>query len=239
MKKIRVSTAILTGLALFLILLITAGLLLVRRNSSLNYREPAGISEYKAYQGRRQELPADITRIVLDGVWNVEIVRSNKASMEILIPEGIDPANFLSNIENRTLSLHSRSEKKQSWENIKTRITLPNLTVMENTGLAHVEILDFMTDSLSILSNGMGDIQGRNNRIENLQVLMPGAGSVDFSDSEVTNAEILLSGAGSISLYMMGGDLTGTLTGLGSIEYSGEVNRNSVDVTGLGSISRK
>ncbi len=239
MKRIRTSTAILAGLLAFLILLLTGGLLTLRLAPSLPGDDERGFSDFTAYQGRKENLPDTISRVVLDGVWDVEILRSDKASLEILIPEGSDPANFQSQIENTTLRLHSSSEKKQNREDIKTRITLPELTHLSNTGLAHVEIQDFETDSLSILSNGMGDIQGRNNRIENLKIQMPGAGAIDFSSSQVTNADIQLSGAGSISIRMAGGDLSGSLAGLGSIEYSGPVERNSITVSGLGSVSRK
>ncbi len=238
--QIRTSSAILLGLAIFLIILIASGLVYIRALALNPEKErPILIDSFKPYSETPINLPDQVSQIVLEGIWECDVYYSETPSFSLLLPSGGNSSNYLWEAEGTRLTLKSINMEMKDWEKAKASIGIPSLTSLENRGVLDILIRDFTEKDLFILSNGMADIRGDNNRIETLKLNIPGAGSTDFRDSEITNAEIQMSGVGSVQLNMNGGFLKGTLSGMGSIEYSGTVSRNTIKTTGLGSVEKK
>ena len=91
---------------------------------------------------------------------------------------------------------------------------------------------------MTVNCSGVADIRGKNSSFDKAVITLSGTGNIDLSDVITINADVQLSGLGSINLYMDGGELSGNLSGLGNIEYSGKADRNNLKVTVLGNVSR-
>ncbi len=59
---------------------------------------------------------------------------------------------------------------------------------------------------------------------------------LSFGGIITRDAAIELAGATNATTHMDGGELTGSPAGVGSVEYFGAISRESVEVSGLGSV---
>ena len=239
--KVKISTAILIGLAFFLILVITGGFLYIRSLAVPDYPTLTENDSFREFSGETTEIPLSesISRINLDGAWDCTILQGEPGVIKITLPEGMSPSSVKWNSHSPLLSLQNKGERDSGWEAVKVQITLPTLSYLSNQGIADLLIEDFKCPTLKIQSSGLINLRGEENVIDELSINLSGAGSIDFSDSLSTNADINLSGAGSIILNMDGGTLDGSLSGLGNIEYYGTVSRNKIHNSGLGQIKKK
>jgi len=176
--------------------------------------------------------------LVFTGNWKISITRGDKYSVGITGPSdllkntGINQQGNTLNISNEnTLVLHDST--------ISVDITLPDLDQLNISGAVDLDFTGFTGDSLTIVLSGAGRIRGFDSRYKNLVLLCSGAGQLDLTECRAVDAEVNLSGAGEVLLNMDGGVLKGTISGLGSVEYSGILSSNLLDVSGLGSVSSR
>lgn len=122
--------------------------------------------------------------------------------------------------------------------NLSAEIITPELSHLQIDGGASVTLSGIQTAALRIDVDGAASITGEECDIEELDLETDGASQVDFSRSSVVDAEIRMDGASSLSINMDGGELVGEIRGLGEVRYSGEVQRQAVDIDGIGRIHR-
>ena len=116
---------------------------------------------------------------------------------------------------------------------------MPKLERIDYSGVSNIEAEGFTGESLKISASGVGNLTIKEASFDNAIILISGVGNVDLSQSSCRNAEVYLSGVGNLKINMAGGSLTGSLTGVGGVEYSGEVTVQDISKTGIGKISRK
>ena len=99
-------------------------------------------------------------------------------------------------------------------------------------------ISGFQEEGLKIEINGASSVKGDNNVFEHLSIELNGAGRVDFGGTETRDAEVDIDGVGTVTLSITGGVLDGSIEGLGTIKYYGEISDNRIDIDGLGSVKK-
>jgi hypothetical protein len=122
---------------------------------------------------------------------------------------------------------------------LSASVTLPQLARVDTDGGASLSLLGFETDSLHIEVDGAASVTAVDCSIGRLVLDTDGAATLDFSGSHVENAEVTLDGATNLNIRMDGGNLTGVLRGIGDVQYSGDVSRQSIDIEGLGRVRRR
>ena len=241
-NRIRISTAILAGLMTFLIILILSAILFIRFQAETPRTQgrPGGTAlEETSADSVRIELDNSVNAITLSGIWECEVEASDSAELSIIIPDSANPGDISWDVKNRRLILENHGEHRDKDEHIKALLRLPYLESISSSTVTSLNFTGFSGEELEIIGSGIADISGKDSRYENILITLSGAGSVDLSGTESRNARVILSGAGSVELNMTGGTLEGELSGLGSIEYRGQVSRNTLKTTGLGRVSPK
>lgn len=242
--KIRIpkSTAILTGLMVFLLILMLSALVYIRilAGSPISERKPAGNS-LEGAAGKTVTIPLNDSTRELDfqGIWECRITESSDPQLKITLPASVDARNISWKKKGTSLILENYSKYDRSGgEGVIAQIEMPQLESLSSDALIDLRFSGFTGKHLKIISNGIAAINGRNNRYESIEIIMSGAGLIDLTETQSNNAHVILNGAGSIELNMAGGVLDGMLSGLGNIEYRGEISKNSIQTTGLGRVGR-
>jgi len=100
------------------------------------------------------------------------------------------------------------------------------------SGAGKVQLNQLTADSLNITVSGLGsvDIAGE---VSQATITLPGAGTVNAPDLKIKTANVTIPGLGNATLWVTD-QLTGTISGAGTISYYGNPQTN-VNTTGLGS----
>lgn len=180
----------------------------------------------------------DFNTIEFVGAWNVEIKQGSAYKVEV---EG--PGNLLGEIEfnQKGKDLTARNNYKGGFgkDTFTIRMTIPELEGITIAGGADLTFDGFTGETLTVTLAGAGRIRAFDSEYKQLNVICAGAGQMDFTDLKSRDADINLSGAGEVLVNMDGGELSGSISGMGSVKYEGRVSNESMRVSGLGEVSPK
>lgn len=186
----------------------------------------------------------DFDRIVVRESWLVEIRQGSAWNVDLTYPEERE-AELQVGVRDGALILDRSGSAASGWNwwghnegPFRARITLPELSAIEITGAGSVEFAGFEGERLALLVSGAGNIEGSDSSYGSLDLAVGGAANVDLNDVPVVDAVVNLSGAANVELRMNGGQLTGNLSGLGHVGYTGPVEREAVSVSGFGRVAR-
>jgi len=197
--------------------------------------EPSGIVETREFSYR------DFDTLYFENIWDVVITESNNYSLSIRADKSLldvlDITHDGSSV-NFSYDKFLRSDSGRN-HNFKVYITMPELKVIEFTGMGNVELKDFSIDQLDIINSGASNIEAENVSIEQLNLIIKGAANAELSNIDIKNCHLDISGAANIELNMTGGELSGQVSGAASVVYGGSVSRESVSVSGIGSLERR
>jgi len=180
----------------------------------------------------------DFTDIEVRGGWQISVTQGE----EFAVGVGADEALIDRITVERDGDTLVVGSERWSWANdahLRLDVVVPQLSLLSVEGGADVQLSGLDAERFEIEVDGAGDIRGTDARIGELEIEIDGAANVDFVESRVTTADVRISGAGEVALTMAGGELTGRISGVGSITYAGEISRESVDIDGLGSVERR
>jgi len=181
----------------------------------------------------------DFSGVRASGAWEIEIKRGESYEVDITAPPAARD-RLIVRKSGESLELGWAGRPRFIWPaRLKAEITMPRLESLELAGAVNAGIEGFKVPKLSVVSQGAGTVVCRDSEIGDLTVVMSGAGSVDFSNAPSVDADVELSGAGSLKLDMAGGELKGSISGVGSVEYEGTVSSERVSTNGLGSVRRR
>lgn len=178
----------------------------------------------------------DFDGIDVSGSWNVKISQgAYRVSVEV-------DDNILDYI---------RVEKRGSILTLSTKgiqvlngtfnavLAMPRLEKINSSGSSQVAFSGFELPELTIGSSGSSHIEGMESTIGTLDLNSSGSGEYDLRGCSVTDARIKLSGSTDVTLTMTGGELTGRMSGSGSVTYYGEIRTLSVNTSGSAKIMKK
>ena len=182
---------------------------------------------------------ADFNGISVRSVWKVTLRQGSNYQVVISGPPKLLEQTL---VEKRgsLLVLDARKPINNSLnQTLKAEIVMPNLERIDYSGVSNIEAEGLNGESLKISASGVGNLIIKESSFENAIILLTGVGNIDLSQSSCRNAEIYLSGVGNLKINMAGGSLTGSLTGVGGVEYTGEVAVQDISKTGRGKIVKK
>ena len=178
----------------------------------------------------------NFTEIDVSGSWNIQLVEGSY-SVEVEVDDNI--LEYV-RVEKRGSSLVVYT-KSASFIGVtfNAYISMPDLEKISTSGSSKVRFSGFDSDDLLIKSSGSSRMTGLDCTIEQLKIDSSGSNDLDLEDCEITDVKVDLSGSTRVILTMTGGDLTGKMSGSGSITYYGEVDNLDVRSSGSSRIMKK
>ena len=177
----------------------------------------------------------EFDEVNVGGAFEVNIRAGEKPSLSI---EGDD--NLLKYIRTRvkgnTLEIDTRKNIRPR-KGITINITMPDITELVSSGACDIKVINIKNDELAVILSGAGSIDLKGDTKE-LHVEMSGAGSLDAENLKAEDVSISISGACSADVFATN-SLDASVSGVGSIDYSGNPLKVNTNVSGVGSISRR
>ena len=186
----------------------------------------------------------DFEDILIRNSWVVELTQGDEWRVELTFPEDRG-SDSLVEVRDGRLILEGEEGGPNRWRwwggdarEYRAEIVMPALASLEIAGAANVELDGFEGDNLALTISGAANVESRSGTYDSLNVTISGAANVDLDGVLVTAAHVVMSGASNVELLMNGGELSGNISGLGNLSYSGQVSNESVVVSGLGHVGR-
>ena len=182
----------------------------------------------------KRDLPA-FKAIDTTGAYHVDVICQKPASFEIEADDNILP---LIKTDVRDGVLYVTVEKSYDPSKaVRLRISLPELTAASSRGAGEVTIQDAQSDDLKIESMGAASIRAAG-KVKNATISSSGAGDIDTNRLQAEKARVTVAGAASVNVYASE-QLDVSVSGVGSVTYSGNPKTVNKSVSGIGSVSKK
>lgn len=169
------------------------------------------------------------------GRWEVTVTRGETWNVQVTYPENLFD-DLRVDVENDRLVLGSRRGRIRGP--VTAKIAMPSLSALKGVGSAQIEFSGFTGDRLDISIAGSGKVDGENGRFSAVKVSVSGSGQVDLREVPVVDADVNLAGSADVHLAMNGGELTGSISGSGRIDYTGTTRRQQVQTAGSGRVTQ-
>jgi hypothetical protein len=194
------------------------------------------------------------TAIDFSTLGKINIIQGDQESLNLSGPDNLVP-EISTTVSNGTLIIKDKEKftvTNLTSENTLTfTIVVKNLTSLTISGLGDVQVETLSTPNMDLTMSGAGKVLMNQLTTGNLKINLSGLGGLEISGN-ATQATIELSGAGginasnlklqsvNITISGLGGatlwvtdQLTGTISGAGSVSYYGNPQTNT-NATGLG-----
>lgn len=185
-------------------------------------------------KAERREV-GDFDRLLVEGAYRVEVACGREPGLEVEADDNLLPL-IRTEVEGGRLRVHH--ERGMSTQTIpRLRITVPDVREVELPGASEFSLTGVRNESLKISVPGASKFraEGETGRLE---VALSGAGLIDAAALRARHVAASCNGAGSISVYASE-RLDASVSGIGSIDYSGNPATVNRSVSGLGKISQK
>jgi hypothetical protein len=170
-----------------------------------------------------------------NGAYEVHVTCQKPATFEI---EGDDNILPLIKTEVRDGVLYvSNDQPYNTSRAITLRISLPELTRFATRGAGKIEIADVSGESLVLDSTGAASIKAAG-KIRSLEVTSTGAGDIRAASLQAEKVLVKTTGAASVDVYASE-QLDVTVSGAGSVSYTGNPKTVNKSVSGFGSVNKK
>lgn len=211
------------------IMSITALLLFMVTGCS--FCQTKGNGQYKT-EGR--ELAA-FNKLDLSGAYRVEVHCGETQRVEVNAESNLLPM-IKTKVEKGTLYIGS-SLKNYRKSRITIKIFVNDIVTLSSSGSCDLLVKNLKNTDFSIDLSGAGNL-----RIEgstgNFRASISGAGNLNSESLIAKNVSLSLSGAGHAEVYASD-NLDASISGVGSVIYSGDPKNVKKDVSGVGSIKKK
>ena len=206
------------------------------------------VQEKKALSG--------VTRLKIDGVFNLTISQSDEESIEVEGDEAMIK-KLLIDQDGELLSLKMEEDLADGFfddKNLRITISIKDLKELNYEGVGNVKTNGlFKVADLKLLGNGVGNLeleldaqeidadfdmvgniklQGKANRAI---FINNGIGNLDASQLIVQDMDVNSSGIGKVEVNCVG-DLSLIVDGIGKVSYTGNPNIIKKEVSGIGKV---
>ena len=206
------------------------------------------VKEKKALSG--------VTRLKIDGVFNLTISQSDDESIEVEGDEAMIK-KLLIDQDGELLSLKMEEDLADGFfddKNLRINISIKDLKELNYEGVGNVKTNGlFKVDDLKLLGNGVGNLeleldaqeidadfdmvgniklQGKANRAI---FINNGIGNLDASQLIVQDMDVNSSGIGKVEVNCVG-DLSLVVDGIGKVSYTGNPKIIKKEVSGIGKV---
>jgi hypothetical protein len=182
----------------------------------------------------KRELAA-FKSVEASGAFEVKIVCQQPQSFEI---EGDDNilAIIKTDVNNGALRIHSDTPYNAS-KPIAIRISIPNLENFTSSGAGDIHVSGVKNDQLVLSNTGAANIEAAG-ETKFVDIKSSGAGNIETNALQAERAKITVSGAANVDVYASQ-QLDVSVSGIGSVTYSGNPPVVNKQVSGIGSVSKK
>jgi hypothetical protein len=206
------------------------------------------IKEKKALTG--------VTRLQVDGVFNLTISQSDEESIEVEGDEAM-VNKLLIDQEGEFLSLKMEENIEDGFfddKNLKIYISIKDLKEIDYEGVGNVKTMGlFKVAGLKLVGNGVGnleleldaqEIDADFDMVGNIKLrgkasraifINNGIGNLDASELIVQNIDVNSSGIGNVEVNCVG-DLSLVVNGIGKVSYTGNPRVIKKEVSGIGKV---
>lgn len=176
--------------------------------------------------GSKEIALSGFVAINLEGHWQAELSQGDPTKIRVEGPE--DLLEKLSvQMQGEALTLHMPKQREEKRKLILA-ITMPAMNRLQTKGVSEVTIKRFEMERLSIRSEGVSLVRGSECRVGTLELTGRGVSRVELEKIPVGTAVLDYKGVFNIDLAMDGGELKGSLKGVGEVRYSGQASRVSI-----------
>jgi hypothetical protein len=169
------------------------------------------------------------------GAYEVNVTCQKPVSFEIEADDNILP---LIKTEVRDGILYVSSDQEfHSSKSPMLRITLPDLGSLASHGAGQVKIADANSSDLRIESTGAADVNA-SGKARSVTISSTGAGNIDSSRLTAEKATVKATGAANVDVYASE-QLDVSVSGVGSVTYSGSPKVVNKNISGIGSVNPK
>jgi len=180
---------------------------------------------------------APFTGVQLEGSGDVTVVQGAQQKVEVRGYENLLPI-YETYVRNGTLVLRFQDDYNIRNNNISVNIVVPTLAGTGINGSGNFTIRNFNGTSLTTEINGSGDVYTENNTYDNAVLKVNGSGHIRGQQIHAGEADAQINGSGTIDIFCTQ-KLKATIHGSGEINYWGNPEGVSVDVSGSGSVRKK
>ncbi len=224
MRRQSLTTAILTGIAVFLLV----------GNATAFSIFGDGIKGSGDMETRDFDL-ADFDEISLGGSFDVEIKFGDRQEIDVTIDD-----NLWDNLELKVKGDRLIIDWDKSCrpdDDCRIELTVTSLQAMSIRGAADVDIIDFEGDSFEFDLSGAADLE-MSGEVDDLDIQVSGAGDIDTRDLQARHVKVRISGAGNADVTATE-SIDAKVSGVGDIDYWGDPAKERTSVSGLGDISAR
>ena len=171
------------------------------------------------------------TAIQVTGRWEVKLAQGENPKVEVEAPQAV-MGDLVVREDAGSLLLDKGTLRRDRYGKLRASIVTPSLEDLGLKGLIDLRLKGFHSERLSISTDGVATITGKENRIQELHLAGEGMSKINFKKNPVTNADLHYEGMHTIRLSMAGGVLSGTIKGLGKVLYDGQVSEERIRCRG-------
>jgi Putative auto-transporter adhesin, head GIN domain len=169
------------------------------------------------------------------GAYEVNVTCQKPASFEVEADDNILPL-IKTEVRDGTLFVSS-DQQFNSSKGPMLRITLPDLSSVASHGAGEVKIADANSSDLKIESTGAANMNA-SGKARSVTISSTGAGNIDSSKLTAEKATVKATGAANVDVYASE-QLDVTVSGVGSVTYSGSPKVVNKKISGIGSVNPK
>ena len=168
------------------------------------------------------------------GAYTIDITCQKPVSLEIETDDNLLP---LVKTEVRDGILFVSSDQDLSpTKTISLRISVPELSAVTSRGAGKVNITDAAGDNLKLESLGAASVDATG-KVKSAIISSTGAGKIDTTKLLAEKATVNVTGAAAVDVYASE-QLDVTVSGAGSVNYSGNPKVVNKNVSGVGRVSK-
>jgi Putative auto-transporter adhesin, head GIN domain len=185
-------------------------------------------------KAEKRELPS-FKSVEAGGAFEVTIVCQQSQSFEIEGDDNLLPL-IKTDVNGGALRIHS-DEPYNASKPIVVRISVPDLEKFTSAGAGDVHISGVRNEQLVLSNTGAANIEA-SGETKFVDIKSSGAGNIETERLHAERAKISVSGAANVDVYASQ-QLDVTVSGIGSVTYSGDPPVVNQHVSGIGSVSKK
>jgi Putative auto-transporter adhesin, head GIN domain len=166
------------------------------------------------------------------GAYEIDVTCRKPANFEIEADDNILPL-IKSEVRDGILFV-TNDQPYHSEKSVMLRIMLPDLNSVVSHGAGQIKIADANSNDLKIESTGAASINAAG-KVKSVSISSTGAGEVDTSKLQAEKAKVDATGAANVDVFASD-QLDVTVSGAGSVTYSGNPKTVNKKVNGIGSV---
>lgn len=178
---------------------------------------------------------ASFKSVEASGAFEVNIVCQQSQSFEIEGDDNLLPI-IKTDVKDGNLRVYSNTQFSASRP-IEIRISVPDLEKYISSGAGDVHISGVKNDQLVLSNTGATNIEA-SGQTKFVDIESSGAGNIETNELHTERAKISVSGAANVEVYATQ-QLDVSVSGIGSVTYSGNPPVVNKSVSGIGTVRPK